>query len=859
MAEREAAEGLELVAPAGEWAALVAAVQNGAEAVYVGGTRFSARQYAPNFNPEELVRAVEYAHLRDCRLYVAVNTLVKEEELEEAARYLVDLYRWGVDAVILQDPGLARLARSLVPRLRLHASTQLTVHNSAGARTMEEWGFSRVVLARELSREEIAALRRATALELEVFVHGALCFCYSGQCLMSSLIGGRSGNRGRCAQPCRMKYRLVEEASDRQWREKEGVEEAHLLSTRDLCLVEHLPALASAGVRALKIEGRMKRPEYVATVVRIYRAVLDRWREGKEARPTPAELRELAQIFNRGFTTGYFLGNPGRELMSYQRPSNRGLLVGRVERYDPQRRRVQIRLEENLAVGDGIEVWVSRGGRTATVVRDLMAYRPKASAGWSAVEEARAGEVVSFPLEGRATPGDRVFCTSDASLLREARETWREGEERHPIPLRAVVEVAEGKPLRLIFRDPAGRSAAAETEFRAQKALRHPLREEVLRRQLGRLGGTPFFLAGLEVRGAEGVMVPLSELNEVRRRAVAGLMEKKLSACRPAPAEVEAAQKALRRWGEERARGPGEGRVPPSERPLLAVAVNSARTAMAALEAGARRLYLDADLASREPGVLERAHRVGAEVFLAFPRILHEEELNWALDVLAEAGGGWGEKPDGVLVGNWGLWYRARERRGFRIWWDWPLPVCNSLAGEVVAEGGAEGVTLSLELRREELAAALQRLPVKSELVVHGPLPLMVSRHCAVGALVGSGKQNGACGAPCRRQRFGLRDRTGLVFPVVTDQWCRMEIFNPMELCLLDRLGEVVALGFHSLRIEARHRHPEYAARVVEAYRKGLAEVGGPEEEATLARLYRELAELAPQGVTRGHFLRGVE
>ncbi|MDI3281569.1 MAG: U32 family peptidase, partial [Bacillota bacterium] len=305
---------------------------------------------------------------------------------------------------------------------------------------------------------------------------------------------------------------------------------------------------------------------------------------------------------------------------------------------------------------------------------------------------------------------------------------------------------------------------------------------------------------------------------------------------------------------------PGEGRrKPPLERPLLAVAVGSARAALAALEAGAQRLYLDAGLAPWEQDVVERAHREGAEVFLAFPRILHEDELKWALAVLAEVGNGPGERPDGVLVGNWGLWRRVRDRGGVRLWWDWPLPVCNSLAGEVAAEGGAEGVTLSPELRREELAAVLRRLGVKGELVVHGPLPLMVSRHCAVGALLGSEGRGKACGAPCRRQRFGLRDRTGLVFPVETDRWCRMEIFNPMELCLLDRLGEVVALGLHSLRIEARHRAPEYAAQVVDAYRKGLAVVGGPGEEAALARLHHELAELAPQGVTRGHFLRGVE
>lgn len=399
----------------------------------------------------------------------------------------------------------------------------------------------------------------------------------------------------------------------------------------------------------------MKRPEYVATVVRIYRAVLDRWREGREARPTPAELRDLAQIFNRGFTTGYFLDRPGRELMSYQRPSNRGLLIGRVERYDPERRRVQVRLEEDLAVGDGVEVWVSRGGRAAAVVRDLTVRRPgTGGAAWSGVEEARAGEVASFPLEGSASPGDRVFRTSDVSLLREAQETWRAGREKRPLPLQALVEVTEGEPLRLTFRDLEGRVARAETEFRAQRALRHPLTEEALRRQLGRLGGTPFFLAGLEVRGEEGIMVPLSELNAVRRQAVARLVEEELSARRPAPAEVKAAEEALRRWTGENAlpesrvehgpRQPGEGRREPLPgRPLLAAAVGDVRAALAALEAGAQRLYLDAGLGPWEQEVAEKAHRAGAEAFLTFPRILHGDELEWALAVLAEAWGRWSE------------------------------------------------------------------------------------------------------------------------------------------------------------------------------------------------------------------------
>ncbi|MCL4516605.1 MAG: U32 family peptidase, partial [Firmicutes bacterium] len=269
------------MAPVGEWEALVAAVENGADAVYLGGQLFNARRYAANFGPEEMARAVEYAHIRGVNLYVAVNILIKDTELEEAARYLVSLYELGVDGIIVQDLGLASLARRLVTGLPLHGSTQMTVHNAEGAEYLARLGFERVVLARELSLAEVEEIHRRVPIQLEFFVHGALCFSYSGQCLMSSLIGGRSGNRGMCAQPCRLEYMLV----DGQGQPAMDVEKTgnYLLSPRDLNMSEHLPELAGAGVRSFKVEGRMKRPEYVATVIRIYRQVIDRWWAGRGA------------------------------------------------------------------------------------------------------------------------------------------------------------------------------------------------------------------------------------------------------------------------------------------------------------------------------------------------------------------------------------------------------------------------------------------------------------------------------------------------------------------------------------------------------------------------------------------------
>jgi putative protease len=316
----------EILAPAGNLEAFRAAVENGADAVYAGGQSFGARAYAGNLSPAELAEAVRYAHVRGVRVYVTVNTLVNNAELETVGRYLVDLYRIGVDAVLVQDLGVMRLARTLLPGLKIHASTQMTVINSEGAAFLRDLGVARVVLAREVSLADMREIAGNSGIEIEVFVHGALCVCYSGQCLMSSLIGGRSGNRGRCAQPCRLPYTLVEANSGRNVGANLG---PHLLSPRDLRLASYLPELVRAGVTALKIEGRMKRPEYVAIVTRIYRQVRDRVLAGEAGTLKPDEEKDLRQIFNRGFTTGYFLANQGRELMSYLRPNNRGTKIGR--------------------------------------------------------------------------------------------------------------------------------------------------------------------------------------------------------------------------------------------------------------------------------------------------------------------------------------------------------------------------------------------------------------------------------------------------------------------------------------------------------------------------------------------------
>ena len=346
---------MELLAPAGNWQALVAAIENGANAVYLGGPAFNARHSAENFTMEMIKQAVEYAHLRKVKVYVTVNTLLHTHELDTVLDYVFELYSSDIDAIIVQDLGLLSLLRDLLPDLTIHASTQMTVHNVEGVKLLEQQGVKRVVLARELLLQEINHISKNTSAELELFVHGALCYSYSGQCLFSSMVGGRSGNRGRCAQPCRLPYTLYSERGGKQ-----SLEGKYLLSPSDLNLIDYLSAIQESGVHSLKIEGRLKRPEYVAIVTRSYRQMLDHLLDG-DGKPDSEVLKgEMAGIFNRDFSPGYFDPQVLKRL-STQRPNNRGVYIGQVISRNSDGRTAIYLQEESLSIGDGIEIWVSHG------------------------------------------------------------------------------------------------------------------------------------------------------------------------------------------------------------------------------------------------------------------------------------------------------------------------------------------------------------------------------------------------------------------------------------------------------------------------------------------------------------------
>lgn len=840
---------LELLAPAGSFEAFKAAVENGADAVYLGGKSFSARASAANFDLEELLKAVRYAHERQVKVYVTVNILIADQEFQELLDYLYALHEMGVDALILQDVGVAELIHTILPEVEIHASTQMTVNTSWGVHHLEALGFSRVVLARETSADEMKTIAEKTPLDLEVFVHGALCIGYSGQCLMSSFIGGRSGNRGTCAQPCRMTYQLVNEAHENLLVQKNTGE--HLLSPRDLNLAEELAELKQIGIHSLKVEGRMKRPEYVATVIRLYRQAVNRMEdqlEGSVVSPllTSGEHQELLQVFNRDFTSGYFRENLGAELMSYSRPNNRGTRLGRVARLEPGR--LSLKLEAALHPGDGIEFWTGRG-REGITVGPIWKDQTE-------VEEGLYGETVQIEFFGMAQPGDRVFKTNDALLMEKARESFQEGREQRKGPLTMRLSGHVGDKLCLEVME-SERRVIVHSASAAQKALKRPLTWDYAFQQLGRLGTTPFWLDKLELEIEEGIMLPVSDLNEMRRLAV----EELLKGVPRQRVDRQTYRQRIERWkqrqAEERASLMG------SAIPQISVAVSDKETLQAALKAGANRVLIGGEhWRSRRGFSLEEirssfeiCRKQGIDCTWRLPRILNQAQSTSLLLDLRKAAG-WEKKPK-LMISNLGeleLMRSVDEDWPFEV--DYSLNVFNEASLAYFLRMGAKKVTLSPELHHEQLAHLAKWPGV--ELLAFGDLEMMVSEYCPIGSTLG-GKKGEHCNGTCVSEPHYLRDRMRYDFPVETDQECRMHLFNVKILNLYEELAQIRRMGVSTVRLQLTRQTPEQVRQIVRLFVETWDSLNEGKKASWMSdEGMAELTSLFPEGFTKGHFFRGV-
>jgi putative protease len=793
---------LELLAPAGGFDALRAAVRNGADAVYLGTADLNARRGAENFTVESLAEACGYAHLRGAKVYLTANVVVLEHEMRAALEMVARAWEAGVDAVIVQDLGLLRVLRHSLPEIRLHASTQIDAHNAASVAALERLGVSRVTLARELSVAELAEMVAASTVELESFVHGSLCFCHSGQCFMSSMIGGRSANRGLCAQPCRLPYDLV--GPDGVLADVPG---RYLLSPKDLCGIGLLPRLLEAGVTALKIEGRMKSPEYVAVVVATYRAAIDRLLDDPSAFSVrDTELATLEEAFNRGFTTGYLEDIRDDRMMSHLRPNNRGVPLGRVAATRPGH--AVIALDRSLESADTIEFWTSTG-RFAQQAGEMEFPEGKGTA-------APSGMRVTVAVEKPVRPGDRVFRVQNAALVEAARRSWQSSEERRAVPLRLRVRLRVGEPA-LVEATSHGLTAQATGPVVEPARTKAVTADEVIE-HVGRLGGTPYELAGAAVQLDTGAGIGFSVLHQLRREAIARLDEQRL-----APWARRGMRSAPMAPSLERRTAAAKGA------PALVVAVSDPRSVRSCRDAGADRVLLAASFAGTLPE--------GSGVLL--PRVAHGFEVPALIEVARTAA-----LP--VVAGNLGLLAVVAES-GLAVEADWGLNVVNPWAAAALEDLGASMVWASPELSGRQLAALVEASPLPVGAIVGGRLELMIAEHCVL-------QDAGTCDHLCRtcarrRQTWSLRDRKGYEMPVTTDADGRTHLYNAVPLDLARALPEIVAAGVAAVRLDLQSATPGEAAALTAAWRERL-------DDTLEGRLRPDAAITAAS--TSGHFYRGI-
>lgn len=805
----------EILAPAGDEESLRAAVAAGADAVYFGLTAWSARARATNFEGDALERAVDYLHRHGRRGYVAINTLVFDAELEAVEASIRRCAEAGVDAIIVQDLGVARLARAVAPDLPIHASTQMTCTDAESVELARELGASRVILARELSVDDLTAIRAATDVELEVFVHGALCIAYSGQCLTSEAIGGRSANRGACAQACRLPYDLVVDGVVTDTGDR-----AFLLSPQDLEASELVPRLSALGVASLKIEGRLKGPAYVAATTALYRKAVDALGDAGEP-PSAGDRDRALATFSRGSGPGFLDGVDHQRLVEGVGSDHRGALVGtcRGVRREGGKSWVRIATARSIEAGHGVLVEGAKAsaGEVGGRVWLVRAGRDGEAEVWLGPERRVEGE-----LGGR-----RVFLSDDPAAEKASLAIAARAPRRLALDVRLVARPGERASLEGRVED--GRRAEVTSDGPVEIAKGAATTEALVREKLGRLGETPFELGVVRLELGEGAMISPSALNRLRRALVEAL-----SSAPP------------RRWSTTGVTARALLDALPSTRPPpapgLFVLCRSLEQARAAREAGADGVWLDFLELTGTGGAL-RALRQEAPGFVgvAPPRIRKpgEEKIDRYLGAL---------RPDGMLVRGLGALREVSGREDGVVYvGDFALNATNRLTVEELLGRGLSAFTPAFDLDAAQLVALLDGpLGPLAEVVVHHPMPLFHMEHCVYARELSKGRDHRDCGRPCERHQLSLRDRAGHDLPVIADVGCRNTVFHAASQSAASLVPSLRAAGVRRHRVELVREDAAETGRIVRAYRDLL------DDKASGADVYRLLRTESTYGVVRG-------
>ena len=807
---------MELLAPAGTMENFMAALESGADAIYLGGKVFNARAHAANFGIDELREAVRLAHILDVSVYVTVNILIGDTELKDLEQYIKDLDSIGVDAIIVQDLAVAEIAKRVAPNIHLHGSTQMTAATLDAVRFYESLGFTRVVLARELSLKEIQHICKHCKAEIEVFVHGALCVCYSGQCLMSSFIGGRSGNRGACAQPCRLPYELLDSKGESVLPKHE----AYLLSPKDLNYSEHMNELVAAGVTSFKVEGRMKKVSYVRQVIGTYREILD------EASIHENQRKALASGFNRGFSTAYLEDTVGRQMMTVVAPNHQGKPIG--ESYT-KKGEVYLSLTEPIEQGSLVKILQSNGSVTYYTVDDE----------WTCVSDTL---YKGRPAEGLAVGQLYLASTPKNTKSRGLQEFTRKYDMSVYL---SVGSNGETNYTELTAILDSGLSVTVTNEYVPAIANKVPTSLEKVTEQLGRLGNTLFRLSYVDIPDGP-YMWPASVLNALRRDAVTALETALITH------HVESWQ-ALQVTGDVDYGFKAQHELSYDTCPMISARVDEIEGVKAAISGGAQKIVFGGDRLSRTPYALSIYDEVArlcaqADVICTFatPRVVKDDEVEaytHTLEAIVQA------HPDSISihVPQALLWLRELGYTG-AIEADTGLNIFNTPTLHFWEQLHISCVNPSQELTLKQITELAKHSHVPIETMIHGYTEMMISEYCAIASFVGTGSKVN-CPMPCVKESYSLKDRKGEIFPIRTDPYCRMHIMNSHEMDMRAYVPMLLQKGISILRVDGRHMKPSYVKDIVSQY-VGIA-------TGTMEAPPKKI-DSQGESITRGHYFRGI-
>ncbi len=879
----------ELLAPAGSMDALKAAVIAGSDAVYLAGKSFSARHYAENFNRIEMEEAIDYSHLHGSKVYVTINTLIKDFELEKVTEYLLWLYKIGADAVILQDIGIAALCKDLVPNLDMHASTQMTINSLEEVKWAENFGFKRVILSREMGLQEIREISyflNRNRIELEIFAHGALCYCYSGQCLLSSFIGGRSGNRGTCAQPCRKSYELLKGEKDKYGKiinhESIPLKENYLLSTRDLSLYHNLEGIYNL-VDSIKIEGRMRSPEYVAIVVSVYRKLLDSLVQGTRI-PNMKDDYKLKLSFNRNFTEGHLLETNKNLVMGRDAPGNRGLFIGVVSDYEYKTKSALINLKFpfKLEKGDGIVfIFPDEEQKYGMIIENS----PKCSG--------KNLDKITLKTKKLVSIGSKVYITRDASLIKNAQKIINY-KEKPSIPLDLHINWDKENKLILKgeFLDLNGNKHLIlfKPDFKMEIANKNPLSKDQIINQIKKTGGTPFNVNRIKIDYPGNLFTPLSKLNSIRRDFIKNAEIKLLNNYKPLKNDIKSADKRLSQLKQDlksHSKKSNKSINKPLNRSLdnsrmesqtnIGIYTSNLETVKGALNSGCRQIYFEPFL--WENNIRELPCKImDKEIYLEkiYELILKtqdlciakEANLVWKWPSIISPGyfkcissiinhilkDGINE----IMVGSYGIgWSLFNLNPHLKLYSSVGVNVWNNhTIGEL--SNTFHSTTISNELSEFEISSITSNARSKGiktsfEFMVQGNMESIVSEDYMPGILPEKTYD-------MKKEFLGIKDMKNRVFPIIIDDECRTHILNSVELCLINYLPNLYKMGLQYLIIDARGKTGNYAQDMGTFYRQGLKYVEENDEktEYKLNKLKYKIQKRSHGGITTGNFIRGL-